>query len=100
MPAKRKFEEQLAALDALRPLPPEAAVEPLRKALANRNNFVVGKAADLIRTLNLSQLTPDLLTAFDRFYEDPVKTDPQCWAKNAEPWPRSSIKTPPSSSAE
>src|ERR1039458_7381348 len=83
MPGKRKFEEQLAALDALRQLPAEAAIEPLRKALANRNNFVVGKAADLIRTLNLSQLIPELLIAFDRFFEDPVKTDPQCWAKNA-----------------
>ncbi len=88
MPGKRKFEEQLAALDELRHQPREAATEPLRKALANRNNFVVGKAADLVRTLNLSQLIPELLIAFDRFMlcsdkEDPIKTDPQCWAKNA-----------------
>jgi len=88
MPGKRKFEEQLAALDALRQLPPEAATEPLRKALSNRNNFVAAKAADLARTLNIPQLIPELLTAFDRFMlcsdkEDPVKTDPQCWAKNA-----------------
>jgi len=83
MPGKRKFEEQLAALDALRQLPPEAAIEPLRKALANRNNLVAAKAADLIRHFQLTQLTPELLTAFDRFFEDPVKTDPQCWAKNA-----------------
>ena len=83
MPGKRKFEEQLAALDALRQLPPEAAIEPLRKALANRNNFRVAKAADLIRGFNLTQLTPELLVAFDRFFEDPIKTDPQCWAKNA-----------------
>lgn len=83
MSGKRKFEEQLAALDALRQLPPEAAIEPLRKALSSRNNFVAGKAADLVRTSNLSQLIPELLTAFDRFFEDAVKTDPQCWAKNA-----------------
>lgn len=88
MPAKRKFEEQLAALDELRHQPPEAAIEPLRKALANRNNFIVGKAADLVRQLQLTQLTPELLSAFDRFMlcsdkEDPVKSDPQCWAKNA-----------------
>ncbi len=83
MPGKRKFEEQLAALDALRQLPPEAAIDPLRKALANKNNFVAGKAADLIRSFNLSQLIPELLTAFHRFFEDPIKTDPQCWAKNA-----------------
>jgi hypothetical protein len=88
MTGKRTFEDQLAALDALRQQPPEAIVEPLRKALNNRNNFVVAKAADLIRQFQLTQLTPDLLTAFDRFMlssdkDDPVKTDPQCWAKNA-----------------
>jgi HEAT repeat protein len=83
MPGKRKFEEQLAALDALRQLPPEACVEPLRKALTHRNNFVVAKAADLVRQFQLTQLIPDILIAFDRFFEDPVKTDPQCWAKNA-----------------
>jgi HEAT repeat protein len=83
MPGKRTFEDQLAALDALRQLPPEAAVDPLRKALANRNNFVVSKAADLVRQFQLTQLIPELLTAFDRFFEDAVKTDPQCWAKNA-----------------
>src|ERR1700684_1136337 len=83
MPGKRKFEEQLAALDALRQLPPEPCVEPLRKALTHRNNFVVGKAADLVRKFQLTQLIPELLVAFDRFFEDPTKTDPQCWAKNA-----------------
>ena len=83
MPGKSKFEHQIAALDALREQPPEATIEPLRKALTNRNNFVVAKAADLIRGLNLTQLTPELLTAFDRFFENAVKTDPQCWAKNA-----------------
>jgi hypothetical protein len=31
----------------------------------------------------LPQLTPELLIAFDRFFENPAKTDPQCWAKNA-----------------
>jgi HEAT repeat protein len=83
MPSKRSFEEQLAALDSLRQQSPEACVEPLRKALQHRNNFVVAKAADLVRDFQLSQLTPDLLTAFDRFFDNPVKTDPQCWAKNA-----------------
>ncbi|HLW85638.1 MAG TPA: HEAT repeat domain-containing protein [Candidatus Sulfotelmatobacter sp.] len=88
MPGKRKFEEQLAALDSLRQQPPEGRVEPLCKALEHRNNFVVAKAADLVRELYANQsegsrLTPELLTAFDRFFDDPVKTDPQCWAKNA-----------------
>ena len=83
MPGKRAFDEQLAALDGLKLLPPEECVAPLRKALQHRNNFVVSKAADLARTLGLPQLIPDLLTAFNRFFDDPVKNDPQCWAKNA-----------------
>ncbi len=83
MPGKRKFEDQLAALDALRQQPPEETIDPLHKALTNRNNFVVAKAADLLRQFQLTQLTPDLLSAFDRFFEDPIKTDPQCWAKNS-----------------
>jgi HEAT repeat protein len=28
-------------------------------------------------------MTPDLLQAFNRFFENPEKSDPQCWAKNA-----------------
>ena len=83
MPGKRKFEEQLAALDALRQQPRDACIEPLRKALAQRNNFIVAKAADLVREFGLKELIPELLAAFDRFFEDPEKTDPQCWAKNA-----------------
>ena len=83
MPGKRSFEEQIAALDSLRQQAPEACAEPLRKALEHRNNFVVAKAADLVRVFQLQQLIPELLTAFNRFFDNPVKTDPQCWAKNA-----------------
>lgn len=83
MPGKRSFEEQIAALDSLRQQAPEACAEPLRKALEHRNNFVVAKAADLARVFQSLQLIPELLTAFERFFDNPVKTDPQCWAKNA-----------------
>jgi hypothetical protein len=83
MPGKRSFEQQLAALDEVKQQSPEAAVEPLRKALTHRNNYIVAKAADLAVKFRLTQLLPELLTAFDRFFTDPVKTDPQCWAKNA-----------------
>lgn len=83
MSGKRKFEEQLAVLDALRQQPSEATIEPLRKALSNRNNFIVAKAAEIVRELQLTQLTPELLQAFDHFFDDPIKSDPQCWAKNA-----------------
>jgi HEAT repeat protein len=80
---KRQFEDQIAALDALRQQPEQARLDPLRKALANRNNFIAAKAADLIREFNLQELTPELLKAFDRFFEHAEKSDPQCWAKNA-----------------
>jgi hypothetical protein len=83
MPVKRTFEEQLSALDALRQSPDPARLDPLRKALGNRNNLIVAKAADLVREFGLAELIPDLLKAFDRFFEHPEKSDPQCWAKNA-----------------
>src|SRR5215469_9142628 len=83
MTAKRKFDDQIAALDALRELPAGERIDPLRKALSNRNNFIVAKAADLIREFRVEELTSDLLTTFDRFFENPEKNDPQCWAKNA-----------------
>ena len=83
MPGKQAFEAQLAALDALRDAPQESRTEPLRKALAHKNNFVVAKAADLARAFGLADMTPNLLRAFDRFFENPEKSDPQCWAKNA-----------------
>ncbi|HEY6372789.1 MAG TPA: hypothetical protein VIX37_19590 [Candidatus Sulfotelmatobacter sp.] len=83
MPGKRNFEEQIAALDELRSQPEETRVGPLRMALAQRNNFLVAKAADLVREFRVAQLMPELLSAFDRFFESPEKTDPQCWAKNS-----------------
>jgi len=83
MPGKRAFEAQLAALDALRDAPPGSRSDPLRKALAHKNNFIAAKAADLTREFNLQDLTPELLKAFERFFENPEKSDPQCWAKNA-----------------
>jgi hypothetical protein len=83
MSAKRGFETQIAALDALRERPEAERIESLRAALKARNNFVVSRAADLARDFGLPQLTPELLAAFDRFFEDPGKDDPQCWAKNA-----------------
>jgi hypothetical protein len=83
MAGKRAFEEQIAALDELRQLPEDARTEPLRKALGGKNNFLVAKAADLAREFQLTVLLPELLAAFDRFFQHPSKSDPQCWAKNA-----------------
>ena len=81
--AKKNFEAQLEALDRLTEQPVEVWIEPLRAALRQRYNYVVAKAADLAGRQRIVELIPDLLAAFDRFFEDAVKTDPQCWAKNA-----------------
>jgi hypothetical protein len=83
MPAKRTFDAELATLEALRDTSPEAAEPELVKALKLRNNLLVSKAAALTLHHRLTSLTPDLAAAFPRFLENPAKSDPQCWAKNA-----------------
>jgi HEAT repeat protein len=73
-------DRKMQMLEALRASP---AVEPLRKALRDRSNYFVSKAAALAPALGTDELIPDLIAAFDRFLLDPIKSDPQCWAKNA-----------------
>jgi hypothetical protein len=83
MPPKRTFDAELAALESLREASPPVAEPALAKALTLRNNFLVAKAANLALHHNLTSLIPALAAAFPRFLEDAVKSDPQCWAKNA-----------------
>jgi HEAT repeat protein len=88
-PAQRGFDKELAELDALSEalkaanVPDATQTEQLRKALAHRNNFLVAKAARMVADAELFALLPEVLAAFDRFFIDAAKTDPQCWAKNA-----------------
>ena len=87
--SSRGFDKDLAELEAfaetlrLQPVPDAVQVEFLRKSLAHRNNFIVSKAARLVADAELVALLPDVLVAYDRFFTDAAKTDPQCWAKNA-----------------
>ena len=82
--AQRGFDEQMAALDALKGRELDAgAVALIKRLLANRSNFIVGKAARLAEDNGLADLLADLLAAYDRFFTNAEKTDPQCWAKNA-----------------
>lgn len=82
--ANRGFDEQIAALEALKDRELGAEdVAHIRKSLAHRNNFIVAKAVRLAEDNGLADLLPDLLAAYDRFFTNPEKTDPQCWAKNA-----------------
>jgi HEAT repeat protein len=82
MSGKAALEKKLEDLRALRDSPAPAEKE-LRRALQDKNGFFVSKAAALAGELHLTALLPDLETAFERFLIDPVKTDPQCWAKIA-----------------
>ena len=83
MASARDVEQQAADLESLRSATRDVATASLRKALQHRNNYLVSKAAKLAADLSLTELIPDLATAFARFLDNPIKTDPQCWAKNA-----------------
>ena len=76
------FDAQLAAVDAAGALPPDQALPALRKALTNRNNLVVARAAKVAARLELKVLGDELASAFERFLRDAARNDPQCWAKN------------------
>ena len=88
-PTPRGFDKELAEMEALGaalktgPAPDAAQTEQLRKALTHRNNFLVSKAARMVADAELFALLPDALAAYDRFFIDAAKSDPQCWAKNA-----------------
>jgi HEAT repeat protein len=80
-----KHDPVKAALNALA----EAARHPhdaatlalLRRSLAHRSNHVVARAARAARETDLVVLAPDLVAAFPRFLEDPVRRDAGCVAK-------------------
>ena len=81
---KRDVEQEINNLSRLRESPvTDATLKTLRKALGDRVNLVVARAAQVASNLKLKELVPDLVTAFDRRFEKPVESDPQCWAKNA-----------------
>lgn len=88
-PSSRGFDKDLAELEAfaesfrLQPVPDAAQVAYLRKTLTHKSNFIVSKAARLVADTELVPLLPDVLVAYDRFFTDAAKTDPQCWAKDA-----------------
>jgi HEAT repeat protein len=80
----RDIERELEALTEVRKLDStEARCRALRKALGDRVNVMVAKAAALAGELQAQVLGPDLCSAFERLLKDPVKTDPKCWGKEA-----------------
>jgi len=84
VPVHRNFERELAILESMAGQPLDAnGIEQVRKSLAHENNYLVAKAARLVADNELRTLMPEVRAAYDRFFKDAVKTDPQCWAKNA-----------------
>lgn len=82
--ARQAFDKRVAALESLRSEPDHIATrEHLRKALTDRNNFLVARAASIAADLHCDDLISDLLAAYDRSFVDPAKSDPQCLAKLA-----------------
>lgn len=82
--AHRGFDEQMEALDALKGRDlDEPALALLRKSLASKSNFLAAKAAKLAEDNQRTELLPELIAAFERFFINGEKTDAQCWAKNA-----------------
>jgi hypothetical protein len=85
----RGFDRELAALESLATsfktgkALDDDGTKYLKKSLTNNNNFLVSKAARLVADCELTALLPDILAAFDRFFIDPAKSDPKCWAKEA-----------------
>jgi HEAT repeat protein len=79
---KDAVQEKIAEIESLRSVPANA-LEPVRKALRDRNNLICSKAAGVAGDLLLRDAIPDLIAAFDRFLKDASKIDPKCWAKNA-----------------
>jgi len=81
--AHRQIEAEVDRLNLLRDAAPAEAIAALTKALSDRVNLIVAKAAKMAAELRLQALLPDLLRAYQRLFEKPVERDPQCWGKNA-----------------
>jgi len=79
----KKTEERISELKRLRSGSPEAAESVLKKALQDKSNLVIAEAAKIIGELQRTNLLPELLAAFARLFEEPVKSDPKCWGKTA-----------------
>jgi len=76
------IERQLADLDEL-PADRAARAKPLAEALTHGHYRVAAKAARLTADALIYDLVPDLLAAYRRFLDKPIKSDPNCYAKKA-----------------
>jgi HEAT repeat protein len=61
----------------------EGDAAAVKAALGDRHYRVVAKAAKLAADESLNELMPELMAAYRRFLDNPVKSDPNCVAKEA-----------------
>ncbi|MEM7353706.1 MAG: HEAT repeat domain-containing protein [Acidobacteriota bacterium] len=84
MPRRPTLEDRLNRLADLRSEPDSEVVRrELEKALGDRSNHLVGRAAKLAAEFELEELAPAMTAAFDRCMDNPEGTDKGCVAKAA-----------------
>ena len=84
MPKKDPLQETLSELNRLRDNSSDPDfTEALRTALGNKSSHLVARAAQIVSEDEITGLESELAAAFERFLEDPMKTDPGCSAKAA-----------------
>ncbi len=84
MAARQSIDEKLDALDALGSEPDESVRSVgIKLALGDRHYRVVARAAHLAADALMYEFVPALLSAYRRFLDKPVKSDPNCFAKKA-----------------
>ncbi|MBD2059183.1 HEAT repeat domain-containing protein [Oculatella sp. FACHB-28] len=82
MAKSRKLEELIEQVNQFRKDPTaEASLEGLRQILQSKYSVAIASAAKLIGEAAISELTPDLVTAFDRLMEKPIERDIGCTGK-------------------
>ena len=83
MAPRRTLDDVFANLARVRESPrSEESLAALRAALASASSFAAAKAARLASELELADLGPDLIAAYDHFGPDGAE-DPGCTAKAA-----------------
>lgn len=84
MAKSRGVDAKLSRLRELRREPSaDGLVAALRQALGDASNLVAETAANIVSERALSDLTADLVAAFERFMVEPIERDPRCRAKIA-----------------
>lgn len=68
--------------EAMRPGREDRRLSLVRASLSHRSNLVVARAARAARDAELGAVADDLVAAFARFLEDPIRRDPGCSAKH------------------